>query len=119
MQRALTHLLTAVTGCMAPPGLWNFNTLTAGTTLQNSDGTTVIKRGTTPCALPADASTGAAVCPDVWITGAGGADVPALVPGKFDQGLNIASGLLNWGESLHVRLCMHSTSQCWCHCNAC
>jgi len=46
--------------------------------------------------------------------------VPALVPGKFEQGLNIASGLLNWGESLHARLCIHAyMSQWWCGCNAC
>ena len=79
-------------------GLWNFNDLLPNTTLLNSDGAAVIKRGATPCALPADAATGAPVCADVWVTGAGGAAVPAFVPGRFGQGLNIASGLLNWGE---------------------
>lgn len=87
-------------------GLWNFNALTEGTTQADSDGTTVIKRGTSPCGLPADA-TGQAVCPEAWITGAGGAAVPALVPGRFGQGLNIASGLLNWGE---LMVCWRSLS---------
>jgi hypothetical protein len=88
-------------------GLWNFNGLSAGTTLASSDGTTVLKRGTVPCALPPDPSTGAPVCADVWITGAGGADVPAFAPGKFGQGLNIASGVLNWGE------CEGHTARMW------
>jgi hypothetical protein len=81
-----------------PAGLWNFNALAAGTILQDSDGTTVIKRGSIPCALAPDPTTGAPVCTDVWVSGAGGAAVPAFAPGRYGQGLNIASGVLNWGE---------------------
>lgn len=93
-------------------GLWNFNSLTAGTTLDPSDGITVKKRGITPCALPPDTTTGAPVCADVWITGAGGADVPAFAPGKYGQGLNIAPGVLNWGKSAPVPRAVTGCAAC-------
>jgi hypothetical protein len=79
-------------------GLWNFNDLAPGTTLTSSSpgSTTVITRGTVPCALP-DAGGGTSSCPPAVITGSGAASVPGLVAGKYGQGLNIANGTQNWG----------------------
>lgn len=96
--RAIILAALALLWRVRPAGLWNFNALAAGTILQDSDGTTVIKRGTVPCTLPPDPTTGAPVCADVWVSGAGGAAVPAFAPGRYGQGLNIASGVLNWGK---------------------
>ena len=77
-------------------GLWNFNDLTAGTSLSSSGSSAVIKRGATPCSVPSPP--GVPPCPDAWLTGNGTAGVDGLLAGKYGKGINVAPGLDNWGK---------------------